>query len=124
MRLLRFLPVISVMGLIFYLSSLPGNTLPLVMPKVLSFDKLLHIFAYGVLAATALFAVPVELRQRRPLRVSLLIVLFCLLYGISDEAHQFFVPFRSPSCWDILADTIGASLAVLVQQARSRAAKG
>jgi hypothetical protein len=58
MRLLRFLPVIGIMALLFFLSSLPGNTL--VMPKILSFDKLLHAFAYGVLAAAALFAVQLD----------------------------------------------------------------
>jgi VanZ family protein len=28
--------------------------------------------------------------------------------------HQIFVPFRSPSCLDILADTVGAAIAVLL----------
>jgi VanZ family protein len=118
MRLLRCLPLIGVMGLIFYLSSLPGNTL--VMPEMLSFDKLLHAFAYGVLAAAALFAVPVELRRRKPRLIFLSVVFFCLLYGISDEIHQLFVPFRSSSCLDILADTAGAAIAVLLLQARQQ----
>lgn len=122
MRLLRFLPVIGIMALLFFLSSLPGNTL--VMPKILSFDKLLHAFAYGVLAAAALFAVPVELRRRKPRLIFLLTILFCLLYGISDEVHQIFVPFRSPSCLDILADTVGAAIAVLLLQARQKRVTG
>jgi VanZ family protein len=62
MRLLRCLPVIGVMGLLFYLSSLPGNTL--VMPDILSFDKLLHAFAYGVLAAAVFFAIPNRRRHQ------------------------------------------------------------
>lgn len=117
MRLLRCLPVIGVMGLLFYLSSLPGNTL--VMPDILSFDKLLHAFAYGVLAAAVFFAIP-NRRRHQPRLIFLLIVLFCLLYGISDEVHQIFVPFRSSSGWDILADTVGAAIAVLLLQARQQ----
>jgi VanZ family protein len=122
MRLLRCLPVIGVMSLIFYLSSLPGNTL--VMPEILSFDKLLHTFAYGVLAAAALFAIPVALQQRRPRLIFFSVVLFCLLYGISDEVHQLFVPFRTASCLDILADTVGAAIAVLLLQARQQRVTG
>jgi VanZ family protein len=90
------------------------------MPEMLSFDKLLHAFAYGVLAAAALFAVPVELRRRKPRLIFLSVVFFCLLYGISDEIHQLFVPFRSSSCLDILADTAGAAIAVLLLQARQQ----
>ena len=38
-------------------------------------------------------------------------VLIGTLYGISDEIHQFFVPFRSPSATDLLADFLGLILA-------------
>jgi VanZ family protein len=33
------------------------------------------------------------------------------LYAASDEWHQSFVPSRTPSVWDVLIDTAGASLA-------------
>lgn len=36
-----------------------------------------------------------------------------LLYGITDEIHQSFVPGRHPSAVDIVVDGIGAALAVL-----------
>ena len=36
----------------------------------------------------------------------------CVLYGISDEVHQMFVPHRCPSVMDILADGIGSSLGI------------
>jgi VanZ family protein len=44
----------------------------------------------------------------------LLVVLFCLLYGISDEFHQSFIPDRMPSILDLIADTAGAAVVVLI----------
>jgi VanZ family protein len=39
-------------------------------------------------------------------------VLFCLLFGISDEFHQAFIPGRVVSAWDVAADSFGALLVV------------
>ncbi len=109
-RLFAVVPLLSVMGLLFFLSHHPGDAFSL--PDIVNLDKLLHCLAYGVLAATALFAVDPDYRCRRPLASCIGVVLFCLLYGISDEIHQSFIPGRMPSCWDILADVIGALLTV------------
>jgi VanZ family protein len=38
---------------------------------------------------------------------------FCSLYGVTDEWHQSFVIGRSPDAMDWLADTAGASLAMV-----------
>ena len=38
----------------------------------------------------------------------MLAILTASVYGVTDEAHQFFVPFRESSWQDWLADTIGA----------------
>lgn len=112
MRLLRLVPVLAVMGLIFFLSSLPGSEVPgLLFPGS---DKLLHVAAYAVLASAALVAVPDGLRRRRPCRVALTVSLFSFLYGISDELHQSFVPGRDASLPDVAADAAGAALAVSV----------
>jgi VanZ family protein len=39
-------------------------------------------------------------------------ILLASLYGVSDEVHQAFVPFRESSWLDWLADTVGAALGV------------
>ncbi len=36
-----------------------------------------------------------------------------MLYGVTDELHQLFVPLREPDPWDVAADTVGAAVAVL-----------
>ena len=100
------------MGIIFFLSNQPGDSLEL--PDIPDLDKVLHSIAYGVLALSALFAVPEQKYQAKPYQISLLVVLFCLLYGISDEFHQSFVPGRFSSVRDLVADTIGAVVVAFI----------
>jgi VanZ family protein len=39
---------------------------------------------------------------------------FTILFGISDEFHQMFVPSRDASVLDILADSVGAAAGTMV----------
>ena len=34
-------------------------------------------------------------------------IISATLYGISDEIHQYFVPYRDASIWDVVANTLG-----------------
>ena len=108
-RGLRLIPMMTVMGIIFFLSHQPGTDLQLSLPP--GADKLGHGVLYAVLAWTTLLAM-VPALPRITLRVGVLVILFCLLYGISDEFHQSFIPGREPSGGDLLADTAGAAFAV------------
>ena len=40
-------------------------------------------------------------------------ILLTSLYGLSDEVHQAFVPFRDSNWLDWVADTIGAAVGVV-----------
>ncbi len=92
------------MGIIFFLSSqqsfhvhgLPENA-----------DKAVHIFIYIPLA----FMLYLSL-NRSGLKKSLFIMAFIIagIYGITDEYHQYFVPGRHASSWDVAADFFGAFL--------------
>jgi VanZ family protein len=46
----------------------------------------------------------------------LLSAISATLYGISDEIHQSFVPFREAEVADVIADTIGAFSGVYLYQ--------
>jgi len=46
----------------------------------------------------------------------MLSVLLSCLYGISDEIHQHFVPYRDADVMDVLADTIGGIMGVYIYQ--------
>ncbi len=94
-----------VMGTIFFLSHQSGDNLDL--PSFPGADKLAHMFAYGTLAFSVLWCSGKK-GLDKPRHTVVLTVLFCLLYGISDEYHQSFIPFRSVSVFDLFADIAGA----------------
>ncbi len=84
------------------------------VPEELQFwnsDKLLHMLAYAVLGALALFGVR-RLAQSVS-RTAAITFAMSALYGAVDEVHQSFVPGRSSSWLDILADAMGAAIIAL-----------
>lgn len=104
---LVWLPALLWAALIFRLSSVP--VLP--SPPGVS-DKLAHAVTYGVLAGACLLgATGGQWRRIGPRSVRLAIIL-AVIYGVSDEFHQSFVPGRTPDVLDVLADAVGAVVAV------------
>jgi len=106
-------PVILWALLIFISSSIPGDDFPEI--KVPMADKIVHFFIFFVFCALTHRAVKHQTRfpffARRHLLAS---VLLTVAYGMIDEAHQIFVPIRTPSVRDLLADALGASLYVAI----------
>jgi VanZ family protein len=105
-------PVCAYAGVIFYLSSLshPEEHLPIVSRVS---DKVLHAVEYAVFGALCFWALQGTLNVSwRRWAIPLAIVL-ASLYGVTDEFHQSFVPFRYSHVLDWVADTIGAILGVL-----------
>jgi len=77
-------------------------------------DKLAHMTAYAIMAwlfLRAFLPVAQACLVRPPMLVFTVSVVFCSLYGLSDEWHQSFVPGRMADGMDWLADTLGALLA-------------
>ncbi|MEX1158951.1 MAG: VanZ family protein [Thermomicrobiales bacterium] len=108
-RALRCLPAVGWMALIFSLSSREQFPQPFGLSTLL-LAIAAHLAMYGALALLILFAIS---REQRPTQATQLtaVVLACL-YGLSDEFHQSFVPGRDASFFDVLVDTLGASIAV------------
>jgi len=104
-----WLPVLAWMSMIFYLSS--QSRLPVEMPAWVPFvDKLAHALVFGILGLLFLRARLEGNLEAVSTRVVWTAVLFTALYGMTDEFHQIFVPGRSPSVFDLLADTLGAAV--------------
>ena len=102
----HWLPVIGLCTLIFIQSAF---VLSEQVPRWPYFDKLLHLIAYGILAALVCRAFKtIESMHLRRLRLFLTGVLVTTLYGLSDEWHQSFVPGRSAVVDDLLADLVDA----------------
>lgn len=103
------IPLLAWCGLIFTLShqpSLPLSQLTLFPNQ----DKLHHAIAYAIMALLLWrFLEHLSLKRKTRIVVSLL---FCSLFGISDEWHQSFILGREADIMDWLADTTGAALAL------------
>lgn len=74
-------------------------------------DKLIHAGVFAVMGFLAWRCF--KHMSLNPLGVAVLSLLFCSLYGIFDEFHQFFVPGRQSDAVDWLADTVGALMSIL-----------
>ncbi|SDW58489.1 VanZ family protein [Paenibacillus sp. CF384] len=114
---LRFLPAVIIMSTIFMLSSRTNDELNTFLPwfqelfpQMTSFDWG-HFIAYFVLALTFSYGFA---RRAERWSFKVLIVLLCVLYGVTDEYHQSFVSGRTPDLADIQHDGIGAALAVVI----------
>ena len=98
-------PVFIYCLLIFMQSSYPS---PESVPDLPYIDKLLHIAVYALLGALFLRAFKTLRIQHNLKLVMILSILLSSLFGISDEIHQHFVPFRNADFMDALADMIGS----------------
>jgi VanZ family protein len=104
-RLVRLIPLLLYCAAIFLLSSLPKP------PDAVSWipDKIGHVVLYGGLG----WLVARELKHSGMKFAPWIWIgsaAFCLVYGITDELHQYFVPGRLSEAGDLLADSVGGLL--------------
>jgi VanZ family protein len=108
----HWMPFLVYAGFIFYLSSQPYVGIPDVLLLTFDPEKLfLHIIEYlplGFLAARAVSKSP----RLSSFGLFVLPVAISAGYGLSDEVHQLFVPGRTASVLDVIADTVGALFGV------------
>lgn len=69
-----------------------------------------HLLIYFVLGYLMIYT----LKEFRLVdkRTYIYAVILCMLYAVSDEVHQYFVPGRSAGVIDVVIDTVGSSLGV------------
>jgi VanZ family protein len=91
------------MGLIFIESSKSDPGAP---PGDIS-DKTAHFIVYSALGAALMRAVARGRAGAMTVRTVAIAALLAVLYGISDEVHQSFVPDRTPDVMDLAADGAG-----------------
>lgn len=73
--------------------------------------KMAHLFLYFVLGILMIHALRTSrISWKRGLFLALL---FCFLYAVSDEYHQFFIPGRGAQASDVVLDSGGSALGVL-----------
>ncbi len=107
----NWLPLIAYCLLIYIQSSYPS---PERLPSFEFSDKLLHFAAYAVMGALFYRAYQTLPFKNHMQLLVLLSMISTSLYGISDEIHQSFVPYRDGSLLDVIADMLGAVCGVYV----------
>jgi VanZ family protein len=112
--LIYWFPIILYCLLIFIQSSYPSIKS---VPELPYSDKVLHFFAYALLGALFLRAFKTSRIKNKVTLIVTLSILLSSLYGISDEIHQHFVPYRDADLVDVLADMLGAVMGVCIYQA-------
>lgn len=134
-KILSWIAVILWMALIFKLSSQPAvqsgklsgeitniniKAMEKVKPNtkfnIVEFDHIVrknaHFFVYLFLGV---FVINAFRRSGvRGYRCVVFALLICILYASSDEIHQVFVPGRSAQVMDVILDSVGASVGILV----------
>ncbi|RKZ10714.1 VanZ family protein [Candidatus Fermentibacteria bacterium] len=96
------------LGGIFYLSHQPS--LEVIPPLFQHQDKVLHAGMYFLLSVSMI----VNRDLCRGFRPVPIIFILGLIYAVSDEIHQSFVPGRDCSAGDLLADIVGLSIGLSV----------
>jgi VanZ family protein len=109
------LPAVAWMVVIFALSSISGLRVSDDAEVDRPFRVLAHLGSYALLAALVLYAV---VGLRRPRGAELLIAYaITVIYGLSDEIHQSFVPDRTGQVDDLAVDAIGGAIGIAVAYA-------
>jgi VanZ family protein len=95
---------------IFFFSSKQTGTASEVHWQDFVVKKTAHMVEYAIFAMLLYRALTnTGVTKKKALVTALL---FCILYGFTDEYHQSFTPGREPHIRDVVFDTIGASISV------------
>ncbi len=109
-----WLPAIAYAALIFYLSSIPLFYLPgLTGTKYEQIDPdrfALHFIEYAIFGILLFRAFSNTYTNGISEKALAFTFLVGFAYGITDEIHQYFVPFREPSLFDIVANGLGSMI--------------
>lgn len=105
----RWFPAFLMMAIIFAFSSRAKDELPNFQDWEYFVKKSSHFLVYGLLALSYIRALPK--------RNHLLAWALAILYALSDEFHQSFVPGRTSSLVDVFVfDNLGAIVALALHR--------
>jgi VanZ family protein len=110
--ILRWLPAIIVMAVIFWFSSIPSKEIPSFGGWDLVVKKGGHIAGYSLLALAYSYG------TRFNNNSWYMVLSLALLFAISDEFHQSLVPGRHPSWVDVFFFDGGGAVVMLLAISR------
>ena len=114
--LVYWLPVILYAGTIVMFSSMssPQTYFPGWAGEIN--DKVVHTLEYAILAILCYRAFLHAAGPRLADFAGVLAIVGAILFGVSDELHQYFVPLREADPWDLVANAAGALVGVTCGQ--------
>jgi len=93
--------------LILMLSSTPSSELP--KSWLLQYDKVIHFFEYFIFGMLAIKSIPTVSKK-----TVLVLIPVGLLFGLMDEYLQSFISGRFSSGLDVLSDTLGFAVGLIL----------
>ena len=108
MRRYNFLVIIFCLVIILG-SSIPGNSIPEL--GIFGMDKLLHVLEYFIFGYLLINSV--SDKTQYPVYLSFVLG---ICFALIDETYQLTVIGRSSSSFDVIADAIGLTLAIIFNQ--------
>lgn len=115
--LTHWFPLAVWLAAIWWQSSRPGGPAPINEGFWFAVTTLGHLVEYGVLGFLLGRLLPLGAGSRS----WALAWAFCVLWGVTDEVHQSFVPGREVGLWDLLVDAASAAAGLAVNAALRRA---
>ena len=138
-RILRFIPMIIMMIVIFVFSAMPGDesgntsgsilaVIVQIIEKItgstitedtmnimhLILRKCAHFTEYMMLGITTVIAL--YDRNKKLVRNLLIPLVIAISYAVTDEIHQYFVPDRACAVFDIFIDSCGTFTGIMLSQ--------
>ena len=100
-----WVPVFIWGAVIFTLSSF--STFPKAVEPIFSFDGVAHAVEYAIFSFLLARAFKNSKKDKIRNCFRLLAVVCAIVYGVTDEFHQSFIPLRTPSVVDLIFDALG-----------------
>ena len=103
-----------------FLASLIGAILERVLPPLsqhgmdADIRKYAHMAEFFCLGLSVFLYLSERFFWQHAFKSALLSLAFCFLYACSDEVHQLFVPARAGTFRDVLIDSVGFSIGIIL----------
>ena len=110
--MIKYLPTVLVCTLVLILSVINIGVLP--KTDVPSADKIVHAIMYFSIAGMLMLNQTSYFRNKITKAQLYFAFLFSVSFGILMEIIQFFLPWRSGSIYDLIANALGAVIAIII----------
>ena len=114
----KYLPTILVCTLVLILSVINTGVLP--KTDVPSADKIVHSIMYFGVASVLMLNQTSYLREKINRKQMWFAFWFSVIFGTLMEVIQHFLPWRSGSIYDFIANTLGVIIAIIIMPIATR----